>query len=126
MPRRRPSQTLGQLLRQARQSQGLSLRQTAIRVHHKAGQPLSPQYLSNLERDRRTPSLALLAALAEVLELPSSRLFALAHKADAIVRRYLQRRPDCEVAIIELFLVAEQDQFAAWERLIRQIRRPEM
>src|SRR5262245_20281716 len=125
MPHRRPSQTLGQLLRQARQHRGLSLRQTAVQVHHSAGQPLSPQYLSNLEQDRRTPSLPLLAALAEVLELPASLVFAHARKADAIVRRYLQRRPDCEAAVIELFLVAEQQQFAAWERLIRQIHSPE-
>lgn len=126
MPHRsKPSQTLGQLLRQARQTRGLSLRQTAVQVHHRAGRPLSPQYLSNLEQDRRTPSLPLLAALAEVLEIPSGLVFAHAHKADAIVRRYLQRRPDCEAAIVDLFLVAEQYQFAAWERLIRQIRRPE-
>jgi len=74
MPHCIPSQTLGQLLRQARKTQGLSLRQTAVQVHHRAGQPLSPQYLSNLEQDRRTPSLPLLTVLAEVLEIPSSAL----------------------------------------------------
>jgi transcriptional regulator with XRE-family HTH domain len=125
MPHRMPTQTLGQLLRQARQTQGLSLRQTAVHVHRRAGQSLSPQYLSNLEQDRRTPSLLILSALAEVLDIPYSLLLAHARKADAIVRQYLQRRPDCEAAIIELFLVAEQYQFAAWERLIRQIHRPE-
>jgi transcriptional regulator with XRE-family HTH domain len=125
MPHRMPLQTLGQVLREARQTQGLSLRQTAVQVHHRAGQSLSPQYLSNLEQDRRSPSLPLLSALADVLEIPSSLLFAHARKAEAIVRRYLQRRPDCEAAIIELFLLAEQYQFAAWERLIRQIHRPE-
>ncbi len=122
MPRRRPAQTLGQLLQHARQAQGWSLRHAAAQIQRTTGHPMSPQYLSNLEQNRRTPSLATLQALAAGLDLPYARLLAHAHKAEAMVRQYLRARPDCEALLIEFFLLAEQCQFAAWERLLWQLR----
>jgi transcriptional regulator with XRE-family HTH domain len=122
MPRRGPRQTLGQFLQHARQAYALSLRRAAAQIRRVTGRPLSPQYLSNLEQDRRSPSLATLQALAAGLDVPYTVLLAHAQKAEVVVRQYLQARPDCEAVIIELFLLAEQCQFAAWERVLTQIR----
>ena len=59
--RRAPRQvapTLGQLLRQARHAYGLSLRHAAAQICRDDGHPITHQYLQDLERDRRRPSLA--------------------------------------------------------------------
>jgi transcriptional regulator with XRE-family HTH domain len=56
--------TLGQALRQARQQQRYTLSRLAQRVQKPDGSPISPQYLSDIEHDRRTPSPMLLQALA--------------------------------------------------------------
>jgi transcriptional regulator with XRE-family HTH domain len=109
------------MLRQARQQQGLSLRQAATRIHRKDGTPISPQYLHDLEHDRRRPSFAILQALARFLGGNDLEVLAHVGNAEAIVRAYLHERPDCEAAIITLFLTAQQHGFAAWERLTRQI-----
>ena len=114
-------QTLGQMIRQARQQQGLSLRQAALQISRGDGTTISPQYLHDLERDRRRPSLDILHALARGLALNALEVLAHFGTAEAIIRAYLRERPDCELAIIQLFLTAQQHGFAAWERFTRQI-----
>lgn len=113
--------TLGHLLRQTRQTQGLSLRQAAAQICRSDGTPISPQYLHDLERGRRRPSLTLLPAIAQGLALDEGLLVAAAYPAEVVLRTYLQQRPDCEVALIQLLLTAQTTGFAAWERVTRQI-----
>jgi hypothetical protein len=60
----KPSQTLGDLLRQARQARGLSLRQAAPHILRVDGVPVTRQYLSDIERGRRTPSPHIVQQLA--------------------------------------------------------------
>jgi transcriptional regulator with XRE-family HTH domain len=121
MAHRSDTRTLGQLLRQARQQHGLSLRQAALQIHRKDGTPISPQYLHDLEHDRRRPSFGILQELIRVLGLDDLEVLAHVGNAEAIIRAYLRERPNCEPAIIHLFLTAQQQGFAAWERLTRQI-----
>ena len=109
------------MVRHARQQQGLSLRQAATRIHHRDGAPISPQYLHDLEHGRRRPSFDILQALARFLGDNDLEVLAYVGNAETIVRAYLRERPDCESAIITLFLTAQQHGFAAWERLTRQI-----
>lgn len=65
---------LADLLRQERQRQQLSLLAVAQRCTQLCGRRVTPQYLSNLERGHRVPSLPLLQVLAIVLALEPAAL----------------------------------------------------
>src|SRR4051812_4784404 len=64
-----PSQ-IGERLREARQSQGLTARDVARRVG------VSPSLISQIERDKVNPSVSTLWALVTVLGLTMSDLFS--------------------------------------------------
>src|ERR1700704_1449198 len=69
------SVTFGQVLNEARRQAGLSQRELAGRIVKDDGEPISPQYLNDLERDRRNPpSRYLLKQFATVLALPEEYL----------------------------------------------------
>jgi transcriptional regulator with XRE-family HTH domain len=69
------SGTFGQVIGAARRRQGLSQRELAAQVLKEDGEPISPQYLNDLERDRRNPPARhLLRQLAAILELPEEYL----------------------------------------------------
>jgi transcriptional regulator with XRE-family HTH domain len=60
--------TFGQSISEARKRKNLTQRQLAARVTNDDGQPISPQYLNDFERDRRVPSSdRMIEQLAEVL-----------------------------------------------------------
>lgn len=64
-------QTLGQLIAEARKKQQLSQKELASRVEREDGTTISPQYLNDIERDRRTPGDHVLQQLAHALGLGS-------------------------------------------------------
>jgi transcriptional regulator with XRE-family HTH domain len=67
--------TFGWVLGDARRQAGLSQRELAARIVKEDGEPISPQYLNDLERDRRNPpSRHLLKQFATVLTLPEEYL----------------------------------------------------
>jgi transcriptional regulator with XRE-family HTH domain len=67
--------TFGRVIREARQRAGLSQRDLAARIMREDDRPISPQYLNDLERDRRNPpDYPLLRQFADVLDLPSDYL----------------------------------------------------
>ena len=69
------SLTFGSVLSDARRQAGLSQRELAARIVKEDGEPISPQYLNDLERDRRNPpSRHLLKQFATVLTLPEEYL----------------------------------------------------
>ncbi len=69
------SASFGQLLGAARRRVGLSQRELAARVRKEDGEPISPQYLNDLERDRRNPpGRHLLKQFAAALNLPEDYL----------------------------------------------------
>jgi transcriptional regulator with XRE-family HTH domain len=49
-------QTFGQAVAHARKAQGLSQKDLAGRIHKEDGQAITPQYLNDIEHDRRSPS----------------------------------------------------------------------
>jgi hypothetical protein len=51
-------------------------------------------------------------------------LLTCTHDADAVLRRYLQARPEHERELIEMLVKAEQHGFVAWERVTREIVAP--
>ncbi|HCM41623.1 MAG: XRE family transcriptional regulator [Bdellovibrionales bacterium GWB1_52_6] len=48
--------TFGSVIAEARKGVGLSQKQLAERILREDGEPISPQYLNDIERDRRSPS----------------------------------------------------------------------
>jgi|SRR5215210_4742705 len=76
--------SFGRTISEARKRVNLSQRQLATRVTKKNGEPISPQYLNDFERDRRTPSSDhLIEQFAEVLGISE---YVLYHRAGQVPR----------------------------------------
>ena len=58
----------------------MTQKQLAGEVVREDGEAISPQYLNDIERDRRVPSGEVIIALAKVLDLDSDYLHYLAKK----------------------------------------------
>ncbi len=83
-PRRRDAVAVGRRLRELRHSLGISLTELSRR----AG--LSQGYLSQVERDRATPSTTALSKLSEVLGVPVVHFFEPSH--ERLPEHYVVRR----------------------------------
>lgn len=71
--------TFGRTIAAERKKRGLSQKDLAARIVKEDGTPISPQYLNDIERDRRNPpSEDLIAQIAEALDLNADYLFYLA------------------------------------------------
>jgi transcriptional regulator with XRE-family HTH domain len=71
--------TFGNAISEARKALGFSQKELASRIRKEDGEAISPQYLNDIERDRRNaPSPALIIEFARVLKLKTDYLFALA------------------------------------------------
>lgn len=73
--------TFGQFIATKRKEAGLSQKDLAARIKKEDGSPISPQYLNDLERDRRNPpSEYLLKQFAEQLKVTPEYLYFLARQ----------------------------------------------
>jgi transcriptional regulator with XRE-family HTH domain len=73
-------ETLGQVIKQRRETFALTQRELASKLGVKAS------HIAYLENGRRRPSLSLLARIADTLDLEKQRLFLLTHpEAEALV-----------------------------------------
>jgi transcriptional regulator with XRE-family HTH domain len=117
------SQQLGDAINRARRAQRWSLRQLAERIKKEDGTPISPQYLNDIELNRRSPSLHVLRELARALELDQDTLLHLAGSAETVVREYFEAYPQQEEAVMQLFRTAEAKGFTDWEKLRKIIER---
>lgn len=81
--------TFGQAISKARKALGLSQKELAARVmKEEGGGSISPQYLNDIEHDRRSPtSDHLIRQFATVLEVDEGYLFVLAGKIPDELRR---------------------------------------
>ena len=71
--------TFGTAISEARKAIGLSQKEVATQIRKEDSEPISPQYLNDIERDRRNaPSQHLILEFARVLKLKPDYLFALA------------------------------------------------
>jgi transcriptional regulator with XRE-family HTH domain len=65
----------GQIISEARKRLGLSQKELAQQIKKEDGESISPQYLNDIERDRRNPpSEVLIAQLAKELKLSKDYL----------------------------------------------------
>ena len=68
--------TFGQLISERRKELSLSQREVAARLIKEDGQPISPQYLNDVERDRRNaPGDDIIRQLGEVLQIDVDVLY---------------------------------------------------
>jgi len=89
--------TFGRAISKARKEKGLNLKDVASRIRREDGQTISPQYLNDIEHDRRSPSSDhMVQQFAEVLEINRDWLYYLAGRFPEDVRR--QQLSEKEVA----------------------------
>jgi transcriptional regulator with XRE-family HTH domain len=86
--------TLGQAIAKARKAKGLSQKElAALIVKDEDGGAISPQYLNDIEHDRRSPtSDYLIRRFAKVLDEEEGYLFVLAGKIPEDLRRRAKDR----------------------------------
>ena len=73
--------TFGKTLSEARKGAGLSQKELAALILKEDGEPISPQYLNDLERDRRNrPSDHIMKQLSKVLKIDLDILYACAEE----------------------------------------------
>lgn len=73
--------TFGKVIASARKAKGLYLKECAPLIQKENGQPISFQYLNDIERGHRQPtSDRLINQFAEVLDIPRDLLYYLAGK----------------------------------------------
>jgi transcriptional regulator with XRE-family HTH domain len=113
--------SLGDVLKQARQRRGWTLRQLADQVTKEDGTAISPQYLFDIETHHRIPTPHVLAELARVLALEYDTLLALAGAADVVLREYLGKYPQHTAALIQLLRTAQRCRFEEWKWLRQQL-----
>lgn len=93
--------TFGQAVSSARKKRQLSQKQLASMILKDDGRPISPQYLNDMERDRRNPpGELLLAQFARVLQVPEEYLYFLANE---IPPKYRQVPPKDAAQVLEAF-----------------------
>jgi transcriptional regulator with XRE-family HTH domain len=104
--------TFGQAITSARKLKLLSQKQLAALIIKEDGKPISPQYLNDIERDRRNPPGDLLIdQFAQILAVPEEYFYYLAHQIPPKYRSDAPNNP---------FLVQE-----AFEAFARSYRRDE-
>jgi transcriptional regulator with XRE-family HTH domain len=79
---------IGELVREARKHKQMSQKDLAGRLKNKDGDPISPQYLNDIELDRRVPPEYLLSQIAQKLQLDTDVLHALAGQMPATAKRH--------------------------------------
>ena len=88
------NETFGSVIVAARKTKGFSQKELAERIRLD-GKPISPQYLNDIEHDRRSPSSTqLVAQFAKVLGLDADYLSFLANTWPDSLRRHIKSQTD--------------------------------
>ena len=103
---REPLELLGSLLRAQRTAAGLSLRRLAELTS------VSNAYLSQLERGQHEPSLSVLRAITDALDVPLGPLLARAGLLDAPAQGEPPWTPSAEAAILQDQALTEPQRLA--------------
>jgi transcriptional regulator with XRE-family HTH domain len=86
--------TLGSVLAVARKDLKLSLKDVAGKVKKDDGSPISPQYLNDIEHDRRIPAAEVLEGLAKAMKLAPDYLYFLAGSMPADLKKRVVREDE--------------------------------
>lgn len=80
--------TFGNFIRETRKVAGLSQKQLAEMIEREEGGSISPQYLNDIEHDRRSPSSDhMIQQLARTLKVSANYLSYLAGRVPAALRK---------------------------------------
>ncbi|OGN89621.1 MAG: hypothetical protein A2Z74_02725 [Chloroflexi bacterium RBG_13_46_9] len=98
--------TFGQAIATARKSKQISQKQLASMIIKDDGTSISPQYLNDIERDRRNPpGDHLISQFAKILQVPEEYLFFIVHE---IPPKYRQKSPANPTVVREAFEAFER------------------
>ncbi len=93
--------TFGQAIIAARKKKLLSQKELAALVLKDDGAPISPQYLNDIERDRRNPpGENIIGQFAKILEVPEEYLYFLANE---IPPKYRHNAPSSPLQVQQAF-----------------------
>jgi transcriptional regulator with XRE-family HTH domain len=80
--------TFGEIVADARKKANLSQKELAAKLRKEDGEPISPQYLNDIEHDRRNPPSAhLIDQVARILKVSSDVLYHAAGRVPADLAR---------------------------------------
>jgi len=103
--------TFGQIIATERKKLGLTQKDLAARVTKEDGESISPQYLNDIERDRRNPpSEHILKELATELELDSDYLYYIAGQIPPHLRDGNRPRAEVQKAFVAFRRALEKSQ----------------
>jgi len=101
---RKTAMSFGQTIAEARKKAGLSQKDLASRIRKEDGTPISPQYLNDIERDRRNPPTGyLLKQFASELGLPLDYLQVVAGQLPEELRATSIHKPEEVKAAIKAY-----------------------
>jgi transcriptional regulator with XRE-family HTH domain len=93
--------TVGQAIAAARKHKQISQKELSAMIRKEDGSPISPQYLNDIERDRRNPpGEHLLPQFASALEIPEEYLYFLANQ---IPPRYRESGKSSPQQVLDAF-----------------------
>lgn len=93
--------TFGRVISQSRKDKSWSLKDLCARVLREDGDPISPQYLNDIEHDRRNPSSdRMVRQFAEALSVNADWLYYLAGKFPDDVREKRLSEDDLTKAMV--------------------------
>lgn len=93
--------TFGQAVSEARKLKKMSQKELATMLVKEDGTPISPQYLNDIERDRRNPpGETIISQFAEILDVPEEYFFFLAHE---IPPKYRSDSPSNPAQVLQAF-----------------------
>ncbi len=103
--------TFGQIVAEARKQAGLSQKDLAARIIKEDGAPISPQYLNDIERDRRNPpSEYLIGEFARKLNLDADYLYYVAGQMPQDLRDGSRRPEEVQRAFVAFRKALQTDQ----------------
>ena len=97
--------TFGKIISDARKAVGLSQKELAARIRKEDGDPISPQYLNDIEHDRRNPpGESMIEQLAKELQLDKDFLCIAAGAIPQDIQNALiQAGPEKVEAVVRAF-----------------------
>jgi transcriptional regulator with XRE-family HTH domain len=102
--------TFGTLISEARRAKGLSQKELASKVKKENGQPISAQYLNDIEHDRRNPpSEFLIGQIADLLTLSKDVLCIAAGTIPNDLQKMARTQPDKVEQAFKAFRRAVKD-----------------
>ena len=95
------TQTFGEAISQGRKKLGWSQKELASKIIREEGEAISPQYLNDIEQNRRNPSSDhMVHQFSEVLSIDADWLYYLAGKFPADVRQKKMSQQEVSQAMV--------------------------